>query len=383
MVKEMKYRPKIGGGDFDTKTRKVEQFLGEGHKVKITIMFRGREMQHPELGRRILDRVAEEVADVGRGRDHAQAGRPQHDHGARARQEGAGRRQRHRRRRRPTRRRQRPIPRRSRPRPLHLKRPHLKRPQPEQLHRRPTGTDRTGTDRTGTDCSTSSCRGTGTRHRRLIDAAARPTHVASHHDHRRPCNRTTATPRGTAMPKMKTHRGAKKRFKITGTGKLMRRKANRNHILEKKSATRKRRLTGDFELSKGDDARVRNASSASDDSTTDERSTPWHASRVAFTPRRSAAPYLERAKGYYGNQSRSSAPPTRRSCTRAVRLPRPPGPQGRVAQALDPAHQRGVPPQRHQLQPVHQRPEGWPRSRSTARSSPTSPCTTTPRSPRW
>ena len=66
VVKEMKYRPKIGGGDFDTKTRKVEQFLGEGHKVKITIMFRGREMQHPELGRKILDRVAEMVSDVGR-----------------------------------------------------------------------------------------------------------------------------------------------------------------------------------------------------------------------------------------------------------------------------------------------------------------------------
>lgn len=66
VVKEMKYRPKIGGGDFDTKTRKVAQFLGEGHKVKLTIMFRGREMQHPELGRRILDRVAEEVADVGK-----------------------------------------------------------------------------------------------------------------------------------------------------------------------------------------------------------------------------------------------------------------------------------------------------------------------------
>ena len=65
-VKEMKYRPKIGGGDFDTKTRKVAQFLGEGHKVKVTIMFRGREMQHPELGRRILDRVAGEVDHVGR-----------------------------------------------------------------------------------------------------------------------------------------------------------------------------------------------------------------------------------------------------------------------------------------------------------------------------
>lgn len=60
-VKEMKYRPKIGQGDFNTKTKKVEKFLGEGSKVKVTIMFRGREMQHPELGRRILDDVAEHV----------------------------------------------------------------------------------------------------------------------------------------------------------------------------------------------------------------------------------------------------------------------------------------------------------------------------------
>ena len=66
LVKEMKYRPKIGPGDFDTKTRKVEEFLGDGSKVKVTIMFRGREMQHPELGRRILDRVAEAVEHVGR-----------------------------------------------------------------------------------------------------------------------------------------------------------------------------------------------------------------------------------------------------------------------------------------------------------------------------
>ena len=66
LVKEMKYRPKIGVGDFATKTRKVEGFLSEGSKVKITIMFRGREMQHPELGRRILDRVADTVAHVGR-----------------------------------------------------------------------------------------------------------------------------------------------------------------------------------------------------------------------------------------------------------------------------------------------------------------------------
>ena len=66
VIKEMKYRPKIGSGDFDTKTKKVSRFLGEGHKVKVTIMFRGREVQHPELGRRILDDVAESVSDVGR-----------------------------------------------------------------------------------------------------------------------------------------------------------------------------------------------------------------------------------------------------------------------------------------------------------------------------
>jgi translation initiation factor IF-3 len=61
-IKEMKYRPKIGSGDFDTKTRQVSKFLGDGHKVKITIMFRGREMSHPELGKRILDHVAEQVS---------------------------------------------------------------------------------------------------------------------------------------------------------------------------------------------------------------------------------------------------------------------------------------------------------------------------------
>ena len=65
-VKEMKYRPKIGSGDFDTKTRKVAEFLSEGHKVKVTIMFRGREVFHPELGARILEHIAENVTSVGK-----------------------------------------------------------------------------------------------------------------------------------------------------------------------------------------------------------------------------------------------------------------------------------------------------------------------------
>jgi translation initiation factor IF-3 len=63
-IKEMKYRPKIGPGDFDTKTRQVAKFLGEGHKVKITIMFRGREVYHPEHGKRILDRIAEQMEGI-------------------------------------------------------------------------------------------------------------------------------------------------------------------------------------------------------------------------------------------------------------------------------------------------------------------------------
>jgi translation initiation factor IF-3 len=63
-LKEMKYRVKIGQGDFDTKTRKVIHFLDEGHKVKITIMFRGRETAHPHLGKEILDRIAERAADT-------------------------------------------------------------------------------------------------------------------------------------------------------------------------------------------------------------------------------------------------------------------------------------------------------------------------------
>jgi large subunit ribosomal protein L35 len=58
------------------------------------------------------------------------------------------------------------------------------------------------------------------------------------------------------MPKMKTHRGAAKRFKVTGTGKLRRRQINMNHILEKKTPGRKRRLNREETLAPGDEARI-------------------------------------------------------------------------------------------------------------------------------
>jgi translation initiation factor IF-3 len=64
VIKEMKFRPKIDVHDYTTKMRHVERFLAEGNKVKLTIMFRGREMAHPELGLRILDRIADEVSEI-------------------------------------------------------------------------------------------------------------------------------------------------------------------------------------------------------------------------------------------------------------------------------------------------------------------------------
>ncbi|MEO6570039.1 MAG: translation initiation factor IF-3 [Ilumatobacteraceae bacterium] len=63
-VKEVKFRPKIGKGDFDTKMRHLTEFVEEGHKVKVTLQFRGREMAHPELGRKILDDVITRVGPI-------------------------------------------------------------------------------------------------------------------------------------------------------------------------------------------------------------------------------------------------------------------------------------------------------------------------------
>lgn len=63
-TKEMKFRPKIDVGDYDTKKKHVLRFLGQGNRVKITIMFRGREMAHPEQGLSILERLADELEDI-------------------------------------------------------------------------------------------------------------------------------------------------------------------------------------------------------------------------------------------------------------------------------------------------------------------------------
>jgi translation initiation factor IF-3 len=64
-VREIKFRPKIAEHDYDTKKHHVERFLRHKDKVKVTIMFRGREVTHPERGTAILDRLAEELAELG------------------------------------------------------------------------------------------------------------------------------------------------------------------------------------------------------------------------------------------------------------------------------------------------------------------------------
>jgi translation initiation factor IF-3 len=63
-VKEVKFRPKIDEHDFQFKKRNTERFLLDGNKVKSTVIFRGREMVHNEIGRRILNRLASELVEV-------------------------------------------------------------------------------------------------------------------------------------------------------------------------------------------------------------------------------------------------------------------------------------------------------------------------------
>ena len=65
-LKEVKFRPGIDDHDFETKTRHARRFLEEKNKVKVTMMFRGRQVAHPEIGQAVLDRVAQELADVGK-----------------------------------------------------------------------------------------------------------------------------------------------------------------------------------------------------------------------------------------------------------------------------------------------------------------------------
>ena len=63
-VKEVKLRPNIEDHDFEVKFKNAQRFLDDGDKVKVTIMFRGRELSHPELGRKVLDKMALQIKDI-------------------------------------------------------------------------------------------------------------------------------------------------------------------------------------------------------------------------------------------------------------------------------------------------------------------------------
>ena len=217
-IKEMKYRPKIGPGDFDTKTRQVAKFLDEGHKVKITIMFRGREVYHPEHGKRILDRIAEQMEGIAKveaepkldnrnmimvlapDKRARQAAQSRAAEPAARRQGGRGR---------------------------------------ARGGRRPAAGSRSGD-------------GAGRRGRR--EREAQPVPVAEPAESAKSPHQPK---RDDAMPKMKTDRGAAKRIKVTGTGRLRRRKAFRAHLLEKKTSVRTRRLGRETDIAKADERAAR------------------------------------------------------------------------------------------------------------------------------
>jgi translation initiation factor IF-3 len=69
-IKEIKMRPNIDDHDYDTKMKKVQEFIGEGDKVKVTLRFRGRELAHGQLGMQVLQRVQADIAEVAKVEQH-------------------------------------------------------------------------------------------------------------------------------------------------------------------------------------------------------------------------------------------------------------------------------------------------------------------------
>ena len=218
VIKEMKLRPKIDPHDYETKKGHVVRFLKAGDKVKITIMFRGREQSRPELGYRLLQRLAKDVEDLGLVETSAkQDGRNMTMVMAPHRKAEE---------RRPTAGRERAAQAAAPSRPHDHRGPDdrgARRRGPDARDRR---TDRrTGPAPAGPATSTTPRRAGGGRPPTAPTGAAR--------------RRETA-----AMPKNKTHSGASKRFKVTGSGKLMHARTNRRHLLEHKSSKRMRVARG-------------------------------------------------------------------------------------------------------------------------------------------
>ena len=209
IIKEMKLRPKIDAHDYETKKGHVVRFLKAGDKVKITIMFRGREQHRPELGFRLLQRLAEDVTELGfvesapkqDGRNMIMVLGP-HKKKAEAKVEMKAAKAERR-------------PPRAAERGRGARRAHARTtPGTPWRRRRSAGAPRTSTPRSRPDASDRAT--SGRADRRPRDAPAR-----------RQRGRDT-------MPKNKTHSGASKRFQVTGSGKIRRQKAGLRHNLEQK-----------------------------------------------------------------------------------------------------------------------------------------------------
>ena len=199
-VREIKFRPKIAEHDYDTKKHHVERFLRHKDKVKVTIMFRGREVTHPERGTAILDRLAEELADLGVVEQRPmQEGRNMTMMMAPSKAVLAGR--------------------------------VGEAPRGSPLSAAAPSTDARRRRRCAAPSPSTPARRRAPRRRPSVDDGG-----AAAAGHGR------AIIAALAMPKMKTHSGAKKRFKVTATGKVRGRHAFTSHILEKKSPKHKRQL---------------------------------------------------------------------------------------------------------------------------------------------
>jgi len=225
VIKEMKLRPKIDPHDYETKKGHVVRFLRAGDKVKITIMFRGREQSRPELGFRLLQRLAEDVSELGfvessprqDGRNmimvlgpHKKKSEARVDVEAEMR---SGR---------PN---VRPRSRRSAPSaPSRLRHTRPSAPPAPRRSRRVRQTTSTRSD----------------DQLRPLAGCRSPSIQDRVNDRKSGAH--------TAMPKMKTHSGMKKRVRITGSGKVRREQTGKRHLAEAKPTKRKRRLSGTVEV---------------------------------------------------------------------------------------------------------------------------------------
>ena len=248
-IREIKFRPKIAQNDYDTKKGHITRFLLGKDKVKVTIMFRGREVTHPERGTALLDRLAGRAVRACGRRAVADPGRAQHDDDAGAVQGGAGGREG------PARRR---TDDHAETRGKGSRRDRA-RAEAEAQADGSNGSRRNGSgsepsdDAEADEPSRAGLADRGFRRSRRLT----PPPDGEIARGRAACRLPSALLGASGMPKMKTHSGAKKRFRLTANGKVRGRHAFTSHILEKKSPKRKRAMGRPVAISKHDEPRVK------------------------------------------------------------------------------------------------------------------------------